>query len=199
MRLRVLVLSIALALGHTATFADTYPSRVIKIIVPTAAGGTTDLLARILANHIGATSGAQAVVEDHPGAGGNVGMEVVAKSPPDGYTLGFANTGLVINPFIYKKIPFDVGRDLVPVGPVGEAPQLLIVNSEVPVRTLQEFIALAKARPGTFNYGSAGLGSTTHLAADQFARLAGIELVHIPYRGAGPAVTDLVRGGIQMI
>jgi tripartite-type tricarboxylate transporter receptor subunit TctC len=126
-------------------------------------------------------------------------MDLVAKAVPDGYTLGFANTGVLINRYTYKNMPFDPLKDLAPVGPIGEAPQLLVVNAELPAQSLHDFIALAKAKPSEFNYGSAGLGSTMHLAADQFARAAGVKLVHIPYRGAAPAITDLVAGNLQMI
>lgn len=182
-----------------AALADTYPSRIVRIIVPTSAGGSTDLLGRMVANHIAAKTGGQVVVENRAGAGGNIGMDAVAKAAPDGYTLGFANSGVTINPYLYKSMSFDARKDLAPIGPVGEAPQLLIVNAELPAKSLREFIALAKAQPGKFNYGSAGIGSTVHLAGDQFARIAGLEMTHVPYRGSSPAVTDLVRGSLQMI
>jgi tripartite-type tricarboxylate transporter receptor subunit TctC len=194
----VLLIAGILAQGRAAV-AEAYPSRNIRIVVPTSPGGTTDLLGRLLANHIAAATGVQVVVENRGGAGGNIGMDLVAKAAPDGYTLGFANTGIVINRYTYKNMPFDPLKDLEPIGPIGEAPQLLIVNAELPAHNLQEFIALAKAKPGGFNYGSAGLGSTMHLAADQFARAAGVKLVHVPYRGAAPAITDLVTGNLQMI
>jgi tripartite-type tricarboxylate transporter receptor subunit TctC len=194
----VLLLAGSFAHGRAAA-AESYPTRSIRIVVPTSPGGTTDLLGRLLANHIAAATGVQVVVENRGGAGGNIGMDLVAKAAPDGYTLGFANTGIVINRYTYKNMPFDPLKDLVPIGPIGEAPQLLIVNAELPAQSLHDFIALAKTRPGGFNYGSAGLGSTMHLAADQFARLAGVKLVHIPYRGAAPAITDLVTGNLQMI
>jgi tripartite-type tricarboxylate transporter receptor subunit TctC len=204
--MRVVMKSLALALLIAATIlradsalADTYPSRLIRIIVPTAPGGSTDLLGRMVANHISTKTGVQVVVENRAGAGGNIGMDAVAKAAPDGYTLGFANTGLTINPYLYKSMPFDARKDLAPVGPVGDAPQLLVINAELPAKTLQEFIALAKAAPGRFNYGSAGLGSTVHLAGDQFSRSAGLDMTHVPYRGSAPAVTDLVRGSLQMI
>jgi tripartite-type tricarboxylate transporter receptor subunit TctC len=194
----ILLLADAFAPARPAA-AESYPSRNIRIVVPTSPGGTTDLLGRLLANHIAAATGVQVVVENRGGAGGNIGMDLVAKAAPDGYTLGFANTGIVINRYIYKNMPFDPLKDLEPIGPIGEAPQLLIVNAELPAQNLQDFIALAKAKPAGFNYGSAGLGSTMHLAADQFARAAGVKLVHVPYRGAAPAITDLVAGNLQMI
>jgi tripartite-type tricarboxylate transporter receptor subunit TctC len=200
LQLLAIVLLLAGLSAHSRPFAaESYPSRPIRITVPTSPGGTTDLLGRLLANHIAAASGMQVVVENRGGAGGNIGMDFVAKAPPDGYTLGFANTGIVINRYTYKNMPFDPLKDLAPIGPIGEAPQLLIVNAELPAPSLQDFIALAKAKPHGFNYGSAGLGSTMHLAADQFARAAGVKLVHVPYRGAAPAITDLVSGNLQMI
>jgi len=180
--------------------AEPYPSKRIRLIIPTSAGGTTDLLGRIYANHVSDKTGAAVVVENRPGADGNIGMEAVAKASPDGYTLGLANTGhIVINPFIYKSMPYDPLRDLAMVGPFGEAPQLLVINSSLPVKTLADLIALAKAQPGKLNYASAGPGSTPQLAADQFARIAGLRLVHVPYRGTAPALVDLIGGTVQMI
>jgi tripartite-type tricarboxylate transporter receptor subunit TctC len=177
-----------------------YPSRVIRVIVPTSAGGTTDLLARMLANYIGAKTRKPVVVDNRPGANGNIGMDAVAKAAPDGYTLGFANSGhIVINPFLYKNMPFNPLKDLAPVGPLGDAPQLLVINRDLPAKTFQEFVTLAKSKPGEFNYGSAGAGSTPHLAGAQLARVAGLQMVHVPYRGTAPAVMDLVQGGVQMI
>jgi tripartite-type tricarboxylate transporter receptor subunit TctC len=200
MRRAYVTLWAVLLFSASSATAEPYPSRVIRIIVPTSAGGTTDLIARMLAHHIAAKSGGQAVVDNRPGANGNVGMDVVAKSPPDGYTLGFANTGhIVINPFLYKVMSYNPLKELVPIGLVGEAPQLLVVNKALPAKTLQDFITLAKSKPGELNYGSAGPGSTPHLAGDQFSRLAGLNLVHVPYRGTAPAVTDLVRENVQMI
>jgi tripartite-type tricarboxylate transporter receptor subunit TctC len=200
LKLLAIMLLLGGAFAHSrSAAAEPYPSRSIRIVVPTSPGGTTDLLGRLLANHIAAATGVQVVVENRGGAGGNIGMDLVAKAAPDGYTLGFANTGIVINRYTYKNMPFDPLKDLAPIGPIGEAPQLLIVNADLPAQNLQDFIALAKAKPGGFNYGSAGLGSTMHLAADQFARAAGVKLVHVPYRGAAPAITDLVTGNLQMI
>jgi tripartite-type tricarboxylate transporter receptor subunit TctC len=201
MRIGVITLTVVLALSAgVSAGAQTYPSKSIRLIVPTSAGGTTDLLGRMFANHIKTKIGAQVVVENRPGADGNIGMEVVAKAPPDGYTLALANTGhIAINPFIYKSMPYNPLKDLAMVGPIGEAPQLLVVNSSLPVKTLANFIALAKAEPGKINYGSAGSGSTMQLAADQFARIAGVSLVHVPYRGTTPAITDLIGGTVQMV
>ena len=177
-----------------------YPSKPIKIIVAAAAGGVTDLLARTTADYIATKTGQQVIVENRTGAGGNIGMDAVAKSPADGYTLGMAaSSNLVTNPFIFKRMPFDALNDLVPVAAIAEAPQMIAVNQGLPAKNLQELITLAKAQPGTISYSSAGRGTTMHFAADNFARLAKIELTHVPYRGAAPAVTDVVAGNVQMI
>jgi tripartite-type tricarboxylate transporter receptor subunit TctC len=139
------------------------------------------------------------VVENRAGAGGAVGMETVAKAAPDGYTLGSANTGDMIGGFLHKHLSFDPLKDLIPVGMIGEAPQLLVVSAHVPARTFQEFLDYARASPGRINYGSAGTGSITQIGAEHLARLAGLQLVHVPYRGAVPAVTDMISGRVQMM
>jgi tripartite-type tricarboxylate transporter receptor subunit TctC len=140
------------------------------------------------------------VVENRTGAGGNLATDAVAKSEPDGYTLGIVASGnVVINPYLYKKMPFDAKKDLIPVASIAEAPQVIAINNNVPAKTLQDLIALAKAKPDTIAYASAGVGTTMHLAGDQFARLAGVRLVHVPYRGAALGVTDVVSGVVQII
>src|SRR5258708_7206182 len=152
------------------------------------------------AEGLAARLGAQVVVENKAGATGNLAIEHVAKSAPDGYTLLLVAGGnVVITPFLYRSLPFDPLNDIVPVFNVAGAPQLLVVPGLLPVRDLRDFIALAKANPGKMNYASAGPGSTTHLAADHFARLAGVQMVHVPYKGTGPALTDLVAGRVQML
>ncbi|HEX9462993.1 MAG TPA: tripartite tricarboxylate transporter substrate binding protein [Alphaproteobacteria bacterium] len=200
---RVLILRLALVLlglSAAGAHAESYPSRPVRVIVTAAAGGTTDFLARWIGKGFTEQTGQPFIVENRGGAGGNVGGELVAKSTPDGYTLAMVASGaIVINPWLYEAMPYDPLTDLVPVLNVGSAPQFLIVPASIPAKTLQEFIALAKSRPGQFNYASAGNGSTTHLALDHFARLAGIQLVHIPYRGVGAAVADLVAGRVQML
>ena len=179
--------------------AQPYPSKFIRIIVPSPPGGVTDVVARITADYMSKTIGQSVVAENRTGAAGNTGMDVVAKASPDGYTLALGITGNFINAFLYKQMPFDVLKDLVPVAPIGDAPQILIVNANISAKSLKEFIALAKSQPGKLSYGSAGTGSTAHLGGNQFARLAGLELLHVPYRGVGPAVTDLLNGTIQMV
>ena len=179
--------------------AQTYPARPIRIIVPAAASGVSDVVARLTADYLGRSLNQTVIVEDRPGAGGNVGADVTAKAPPDGYTLCMITVGNVaINPFIYKDMPFDALKDLAPVAPVAELVQVVVINSSLPVHSLKELIAYAKERPGKLNYGSAGVGTTTQLAAELFAQMGGIKLVHVPYRGAAPAVQDTAAGQVQM-
>ena len=190
----------ALILGAALAQSPGYPARTIRLVAGTAPGGITDYLARLSAEGLAVQLGAQVVVENKAGATGNLAIEHVAKSAPDGYTLLLVAGGnVVITPFLYGSLPFDPLRDIVPVFNVAGAPQLLVVPGTLPVNDLREFIALAKANPGKMNYASAGPGSTTHLAADHFARLAGVQLVHVPYKGTGPALTDLVAGRVQML
>jgi len=186
--------------GSHAAFAQDWPSKPVRIITGFAAGGIGDLGARLLAEHITRTTGQQAVVENRTGAAGTLGMDAVAKAAPDGTTLGLAlNGNLVINPFIQKQMPFDALKDLVPVAAIGDAPQMIAQSTELPSKTFKEFQALAKAKPGTFSYGSAGPGSLPHLSMAEFGRMAGLELVHVPYRGNAPAITDLIAGRIQLV
>jgi tripartite-type tricarboxylate transporter receptor subunit TctC len=179
--------------------AQTYPSQQIRLIVPFAAGGITDLLARMAGEHIKAKTGQTVIVENRPGAGGNTGLDQVAKATPDGYTIGLAGSTIFgVNPHIYKQMPFDPLLDLIPVATIAEAPQILVVNAaKVPARDLKEFIAYAKANPGKLNHGSAGTGTPNHLGADQIMRAAGIDVAHVPYRGGGPAVADLIAGSVE--
>jgi tripartite-type tricarboxylate transporter receptor subunit TctC len=187
-------------LGPGAACAQSYPDRPIKLVVGFTAGGIADHGARVLADHITRVTGQTVVVENRAAAAGTLGLDAVAKAAPDGLTLGVALNGqLVINPFVQKQMPLDVSRDLVAVAAIGEAPQMIAINAEVPAKTLNEFIALAKAKPNTLHYGSAGPGSLPHLSAAEFARMAGIELVHVPYRGATQATTDLIGGQIELL
>ena len=195
-----LVALIACALAWGAASAQAYPAKTIYLVAGTAPGGITDTLARLSADGLSAKLGRPVVVENKAGATGNLAIEHVAKSPPDGHTLLLVAGGnVVITPFLYASLPFDPLNDIVPVFNIAGAPQLLVVPASLPVKDLTEFIALARANPGKLNYASAGPGSTTHLAADHFARLAGVQLVHVPYRGAGPALADLIAGRVQML
>jgi tripartite-type tricarboxylate transporter receptor subunit TctC len=178
--------------------AQTYPSRPIKIIVPTSPGGITDVGARILGNYITAKTGQAAVIDNRPGGSGNIGVEAMTRAAPDGYTLGFVNTGnIVINPFLYSHLNFDPINDLIPVGPIGTVPLFLVTSTKQPFKTLQEFVAYAKANPDKVNYGGAGAGTTPDLAADAFARRAGLKLVVVPFKGTTPAVTGVIGGEVQ--
>jgi tripartite-type tricarboxylate transporter receptor subunit TctC len=180
--------------------AQDYPSKPVRIIVGFSAGGIADLGGRLLAHHITATTNQQAIVENRSGAAGTTGLLAVAKAAPDGYTLGLVLNGqLAINPFVQKSMPFDALKDLVPVAAIGEAPQMIAINAEVPAKTLKEFVALARAKPGSLHYGSAGPGSLPHLSAAEFVRQAGIDMVHVPYRGNQPATADLLAGRIQLL
>ncbi|MDF2120604.1 tripartite tricarboxylate transporter substrate binding protein [Roseiarcaceae bacterium H3SJ34-1] len=177
-----------------------WPTQQIRLIVPYSAGGTTDFLGRLAADYISKRTGQNVIVENRTGAGGNIGADIVAKSAPDGLTLAMITDGVMTtNPYLYRSMPFDSAKDLVVAAIVGEAPQVIVVNKDVPAKTLQEFVALSKARPGSINYASAGIGSSNQLSALQLERIAGIKMVHVPYRGAAPAVADLASGQVQMI
>jgi tripartite-type tricarboxylate transporter receptor subunit TctC len=199
-------LSLALAVSLLSLIAGRalaqgdYPSRAVRMIVDTSPGGLTDILGRMAAEGLARELGRQVVVENKAGASGNVAIEFVMKSPADGYTLMICAGGnVVIKPFLDRSLAFDPLADLVPVFNVAEAPHILVVPAALPVKDLAEFIAYARANPGKVYYGSAGTGSPPHLAGDQFARLAGLQLVHVPYKGVGPALPDLVAGRLQVM
>ena len=190
----------ALLLAPFLAHAQAYPSKPIRLVVPFAPGGTTDVVARIVAQNLGAALGQQVLVDNRAGANGNIGTEMAAKAPGDGYTLVMSFDGtMAINPHTYKHLPFDPQKDLVPVINVGEVPLLIVVHPSVKANSIQEFVALAKAAPGRINYSSAGNGSTGHLTGELFASRAGIQMSHIPYKGGAPAVQDLMAGQIQMM
>jgi len=183
-----------------AAFAQAYPSRSIRFIVPFAAGaGVLDIMARIVGQHLGTATGQQVVIDNRPGAGGNVGAEVAAKAMPDGYTLLMGAVALVVSPYLYAKLPFDPMTDLVPVTQVNSAPLMLVVHPSLPVTSVADLIAYAKARPGRLNYGSGGVGATPFLATELFKSMAGIDVVHVPYRGGAPALADLVAGQLSFM
>ncbi len=188
------------ALGTGVAGAQDYPNKPVRIITGFAAGGIGDLGARLLADTITRTTGQQAVVENRTGAAGTIGIDAVAKAAPDGYTLGLIlNGNLVINPFVQKSMPFDAMKDVIPVAAIGDAPQMIAMTADLPAKTFKEFQALAKAKPKTYSYGSAGVGSLPHLSTAELARQAGIEMVHVPYRGNAPAMVDLLAGRIHLI
>jgi len=194
-----LVAAACLAGTATADAADDYPTRPIRIVVPFAAGGGVDILTRILARNMESLLGQPVVVDPKPGAGGNVGVEAVAKSAPDGYTLLMATTGThTINPGLYKTLPFDPVKDFRPISIIASVPNLLVVNPAVPAKSVAELVALARQNPGKLNFGSFGNGTSNHLSGELFKATAGIDIVHVPYKSAPQAVADLVGGQLQM-
>jgi tripartite-type tricarboxylate transporter receptor subunit TctC len=197
--LQCLLIAGSAALGALPAGAQTYPGKPIRVIVSTSPGGITDIAVRILGAHITARTGQPVVIDNRPGASGNIAMEAVARAAPDGYTLGFGNTGnITINPFLFTHMPFDPLSDLVPIGPVGTVPLFLVINGQLPPKTLGEFIAYAKANPDTVNYAGAGAGTTPDLAGLEFLRRAGLKLVMVPFKGTSPATTAVVAGDVQV-
>ncbi len=192
------ILSLLVVIVQAA--AQTYPDRVVRIVNPYPPGGSVDITARILAQKLSDNTGQQFIVENRTGAGGNTGADSVAKSAPDGYTLLFtAPPPLVINQTLYTKgLPFDPTKDFVPVGTFAYTPIVLMVHPGTPVNNVQELIAFAKSNPGKLHFGSAGIGTTPHLSGELFKSMAKVEIVHVPYRGTGPAMNDLIGGHIQM-
>jgi tripartite-type tricarboxylate transporter receptor subunit TctC len=178
--------------------AQEWPTRPVTLVVPFAAGGTTDLVARPLAQALGERLGPTVVVDNRAGAGGTIGAGMAAKAPHDGYTLFLATIAHTIAPGLYKSLSYDFEKDFDPITVVGEVPNVLIVNPALPVRTTAELIAYSKANPGKVNFGSAGAGSVEHLSGELFRSMAGLDIVHVPYKGGAPMMTDLIAGHIQM-
>jgi tripartite-type tricarboxylate transporter receptor subunit TctC len=178
--------------------AQGYPGKPIRIVVPFPPGGGTDIVARILTQKLSESFGANFVIDNRAGAGGSIGTEMVAKAPPDGYTLGIVSGSHAINPSLYSKLPFDAVRDFAPVTMLVSGPGLLVVHPSLPVKTVKELIALAKGKPGQLNYASAGNGTPPHLAGELFKSMAGVDLVHVPYKGNTPAFVDLISGQVSL-
>jgi tripartite-type tricarboxylate transporter receptor subunit TctC len=201
MRAVMRILAVVLALGAPfGAAAQGWPSKSVKIVCPFPAGGATDVVSRLLAQKLQEAWGQSVIVENRPGAGGNIGADAVAKSPPDGYTLLMTSGSIVtVNPHMYKTLTYDAAKDLVPITNVASGPQVIAVSADVPARDLREFIAYAKANPKKVNMGSAGVGTQTHLAAENFALAAGIDITHVPYKGESLAITDLLGGQIQLV
>ncbi|MBI4193888.1 MAG: tripartite tricarboxylate transporter substrate binding protein [Betaproteobacteria bacterium] len=179
--------------------AQGYPARAIRIIVPYSPGGSTDVVFRLLAPRLSEDLGQPVVVENRPGASSTIGLDIAAKSPPDGYTWGVANIAYGANPSLIKKMPFDSGKDLIPVSQVTIVTMVLSLHPSVPARSVEQLVALARSRPGEINFGSAGNGSANHLATAKFMHSTGIKLTHVPYKGGGPAVVSLVSGETSML
>jgi tripartite-type tricarboxylate transporter receptor subunit TctC len=192
---RFAFLILVLAAG-TAQAQPDYPTRPVRIVVPSPPGGGTDIVARVLAQHFSKALGQAFFVENKPGAGNIIGIEFVARSPGDGYTLLMVASTLALNSVLYRKVPYDPVRDFAPITLAATAPNVLIVNPALPARTLGEFIALAKKKPGALSYGTPGIGTSPHLSMELLKSMAGIDLQHVPYRGTAAAVTDLISGQI---
>ena len=185
-------------MAGTAT-AQEYPLKPIRMVVPYAPGGNADIQARIFGQKLVEALGQQVIIDNRAGAGGVIGTDVVAKAPPDGYTLAFVAVGHAINPGIYPKLPFDSVRDFAYVGLVSSAPNLVVVTNALPAKTVKQLVALARTRPGQMSFGSAGNGSPGHLSGALLNTLTGIDIVHIPYKGTAQALTDLISGQIQVM
>ena len=199
--LSIVALGLAGALLNPSTdaAAQTYPTKPVRFIVGPGPNSGTDIMARSIAQKLTERMGQTVIVDNRPGAGGTVAVATVAKAAADGYTILFVSGSLVIHPAIYRKLPYDVQRDLAAITLIGIVPQVLVVHPSVPARNLREVIALAKGRPGQINYGSGGVGSTGHLAGELLQKMAGIRLTHVPYKGAGPAAVDVIAGQIEML
>ncbi len=181
------------------TWAQTYPTKSVKIIVPYSPGGGSDIAARLIANKLSTAFAKAVVVENRPGAGGNIAHDLIAKAAPDGYTIMIAGMSLVTNAYLQEKLPYDPLKDFAPITLAVRVPNLLAVNNDVQAKSVKELIALAKAKPGSLSYASAGNGTSLHLAAELMQSMAQIELNHIPYKGSGPAEVDLISGQVQII
>jgi tripartite-type tricarboxylate transporter receptor subunit TctC len=201
MNLKAISLAVVLATcgaAHAAT--DNYPTKPIRLVVPFTPGGSTDILARLVAKQITDTFGQQCIIDNRPGAGGTIGMDIAARSAPDGYTLVMGHIGTIaVNPALYPKLSYDPLKDFQPVTLVAMIPNMMTVNPKVQAKTVKDVIALAQSKPGALNYGSGGNGSAAHLATEYFKLLSKIDITHIPYKGTAPAVTDLIAGNISMM
>lgn len=178
--------------------AETFPGKTLRMVVPYAPGGSVDVFARVLAQKLGATVGQQVLVDNRPGASGNIGTELVVRAPADGYTILMTTLPLVLNPSLYPKLPFDVNVDLAPVSLIGAAPFILVVHPSLAVRSVEDLIALARKEPGRLNYPSGGNGTNSHVAAELFKSLTATNIVHVAYKGGGPAVIATVSGEAQL-
>ncbi len=197
--LRLLLFTVLL-LAPPVSKAQSWPQKPVRVIVPFAPGGASDLMPRLVGEKLAAIWAQPVVIENRPGAAGNIGMEAGAKSPPDGYTLLAAPNGnLVVNPHMYSKLAYDVFKDLAPVTRIAAVQNVLVVNPEVPASSMKEFIALARAKPGALNFGSPGNGSQAHVGVELLKMQLGLDLVHLPYQGVGPAMKDLLGGRLQLM
>lgn len=188
-----------LLVAAPAAQAQKYPERPVRLVVPFAPGGGTDIIGRIVGQGLSEVIGQPVIIDNRGGAGSTLGTEIVAKAPNDGYTLLFGNISLAFNATLYKKLRYDTQRDLAPISLAAVQPNIVVINPKIPANNLKEFIDLARANPGKYNFASAGTGSGTHLAAELLRMLTKIDLVHVPYKGTGPALTDLMGGQVAMM
>lgn len=188
---------LASPLAAAQSAAQSFPNKPVRFVVPFPPGGGNDILARALAPKMSEILGQQVVIDNRAGAGGNIGADFVAKSPPDGYTIVIASNQVTMNPWIYSKLPFDIAKDFSPIAQIASVPMLLAINPEVPAKNLKEFIALAKAKPGSLNYSTPGLGTPQHIAFEVFNFDAGVKVTHVPYKGTSPSIVDLIGGQVQ--
>jgi tripartite-type tricarboxylate transporter receptor subunit TctC len=188
-----------LLLLSSAVQAQNYPTKPVKLVVPFAPGGSVDIVARIVGQQLGEDLGQSIVVENRAGAGGNIGFEAVAKAKPDGYTLAMASSTMAVNVSLYRTIGYDPLKDFAPISLIALQPNVLMVNPSLPVKSVAELIAYAKANPGALNFGSSGIGASQHLAAELFKSRTGADMVHVAYKGGGPAMADLVAGRVQLM
>ncbi|MBI1736420.1 MAG: tripartite tricarboxylate transporter substrate binding protein [Candidatus Rokubacteria bacterium] len=198
-RLAVGCLALLVLAFAAPVFAQTYPAKPVRLIVPFAPGGSNDIMARLVGQKLGERLGQPFVVDNRPGASGIIGTDAAAKAAPDGYTVLMMSLTLAVNPSLYAKLPYDTEKDLLPVSLVASAPLMLVVNPSIPARTLPEFLAYARANPDKLNFGSGGAGTTPHLAGEMVKSMAGLKVTHVPYKGGGPALADLVGGQIQFM
>jgi len=190
----------ALAQSASTGSGQAYPDKAVRMVVPFAAGaGSNDIMARLVAQKLSDNFGQQVVVDNRPGASGIIGTDIVAKAQPDGYTVLMMSLTLTVNPSLFKKLPYNTEKDLTPVTAVASAPLMLVTHPSLPVKSVREFIAYAKANPGKLNFGSGGPGTTPHLAGEMLKTMAGIQVIHVPYKGGAPALADLVGGQIQFM
>jgi tripartite-type tricarboxylate transporter receptor subunit TctC len=197
--LRLAATAAALPAVSRIAWAQTYPSRPVRIVAATAPGGVPDILARLIGPWLSGRLGQQFVIDNRPGGGGNIGTEAVVRAPADGYTLLLVSTTNTINATLYDRLNFEFLRDIAPVAGIMVVPTVMVVNPSVPAKTIPEFIAYAKANPGKINLGSPGIGTPGHVTGELFKMMAGVDLVHVPYRGGGPVMTDLLGGQVQVL
>ena len=195
---RALSVGVLMTIAGSAAAQHAYPEKTIRFITPYPPGGSTTILSRLVGQKLSEAWGQQVIIDNRGGGNTVIGNEAMAKAPPDGYTILLVTSAIVSLPHLYATLPYDTMKDIAPVATISVSPQILVVNPKIPANTLQEFVALAKSKPGELNYASSGAGGPTHLAAVLFEQVAGVKLQHVPYKGAGPALTDLIGGQVQL-